>query len=95
MTWSSDRRLDYIDWMLSTTGSIQRGHIMETFGVSQGQASADLNEFARLYPTAMSYDKSAKCYIPARSPYRRQRKGDWVDAIDWAGATSRSEPPEW
>ena len=88
MTWSSDRRLDYIDWMLSTSGSIQRAHLMETFGISMGQASADLNEFARLYPAAMSYDKSAKCYIPARSPYRRQRKGGWVDAIDWAVATA-------
>lgn len=81
--WFEARRLDYIDWRLSTRGEIQRADISLTFGVSEACASGDLNEFLRLYPVALTYDKSRKRYVPARSPYRRQRNDGWSRAINW------------
>ena len=63
--WAIERRLDYIDYRLLTAGSLRRGDIMRTFGVSEPQASKDINEFLRLYSDAASYDKSAKQYVSA------------------------------
>ncbi|OWY61847.1 hypothetical protein B7486_61595, partial [cyanobacterium TDX16] len=67
--WFAERRLDYIDFRLVTVGHIQRGDIMDTFGVSMPQASADLNRFIGLAPRAMAYDKTAKRYV-ARKGYK-------------------------
>ena len=84
MTWASDRRLDFIDHCLALRGEVQRADIMRVFGVSEAQASQDISAFGREHPGAMSYDKSAKRYVPARSRYKRQRNGAWTRAIDWA-----------
>lgn len=70
--WFAERRLDYIDFRLLTAGSIQRADIIRTFGVSMPQASADLNRFLDLYPESLVYDKSAKCYTPAKK-YKTHR----------------------
>jgi hypothetical protein len=90
MTWSADRRLDYIDWSIATRSSLRRSDIVQTFGVSMAHASADINAFIALYPDALAYDKSAKCYVPAKANYRRRRKSAWVTAIDWESATCMS-----
>ena len=73
MTWSKERRLDYIDWRLFVHGEVQRDDIVRTFGVSMSQASADLSAFEREHPEVMSYDRSAKRYVPARAKYRSCR----------------------
>jgi len=73
MTWFIERRLDFIDWRLARHGSIRRADLMATFGVSTPQASTDLQEFQRLYPGAMGYDASAKCYVPTKGRYRPRR----------------------
>lgn len=73
MTWASDRRLDYIDWRLAQHGSIRREHIVETCCVSQVQASIDLTAFQAVHPGAITYDKYAKQYVPAKLPYRSRR----------------------
>jgi hypothetical protein len=75
-TWSVARRLDYIDWRLGVHGAVRREDIVSTFGVSAGQASVDINAFIALYPGVMDYDKSAKQYVPAKSPYRARRGMD-------------------
>lgn len=89
MTWATDRRLDYIDWRVATRGAINRVDLVRVFDVSINQASVDLNEYIRLYPDALAYDRVAKCYVPARAitahrPYRRHRNGAWPRAINWA-----------
>jgi hypothetical protein len=73
MNWSQARRLDYIDWRLALIGEVRREHLMTVFGVSMPAASATLGEFAAAHPGAMRYDKSRKCYVPARQPYRAVR----------------------
>ncbi|HLY04298.1 MAG TPA: hypothetical protein VKR31_00975 [Rhizomicrobium sp.] len=74
--WASERRQDYIDWRLSARGTLCREDIISVFGISPAQASLDINRFIALYPGAMDYDKSAKRYVPARSPYRAKRGMD-------------------
>jgi hypothetical protein len=79
-SWFLERRLDYIDWRLIVNGSIRRADLMRIFGISQPQASADLNLFLRLYRGAMDYDLSAKKYV-MRLPYR-SRRGLNMAAVD-------------
>lgn len=88
MTWATDRRLDYIDWRLATHGSIVRADLARTFSIATVQASYDLAAYQRDYPHAITYDKSRKCYVAAPR-FRRQRKGPWTSAIDWATADGR------
>jgi hypothetical protein len=63
--WEAERRLDYIDFRLMTAGTVGRMDLMRTFGISTPQASADLNEYARLYPGMMAYSKTARRYVMA------------------------------
>ncbi len=63
MNWFSNYRLEWIAETLRVFGFINREHLERKFGISTPQASMDLNEFQRLYPGAMSYDKSRKCYV--------------------------------
>jgi len=71
--WFAERRLDYIDFRILRTGTLRRVDVMDAFGVSETQASLDINEFIRRYPEALVYDKSAKQYVPA-GRYRSQRE---------------------
>ena len=62
MNWDVERRLDAIDWCLYRNGEIRREHLMSIFGMSKPQASTDFAKYERLYPGAMVYNKSRKCY---------------------------------
>lgn len=77
MSWFTERRLDFIDYRLAVAGEVQRSDLVNTFGISVPQASADIGAFMRLYPKAMRYDSTAKRYVPARTsaerPYKPQR----------------------
>ena len=42
---------------------MNRGDLMDAFGVSVNQASTDLNRYIRMAPDNMTYDKSARTYI--------------------------------
>jgi hypothetical protein len=72
--WAAARRLDYIDGLLATRGELNLGDLVEAFGLHRSQASKDINEFIRLYPDALVYDKVAKRYVPANGRYKRQRR---------------------
>lgn len=73
MTYAIERRLDYIDWRLAQFGEVQRADIARTFGVSQSQASGDLNLFLTEHPKIMGYDKTRKRYVPANGRYKSVR----------------------
>lgn len=63
MTWFVERRIEWIGEMLRVYGYINRCHIERMFGVSTPQASADLQEFQRRHPDAITYDPSRKRYV--------------------------------
>lgn len=63
MNWFANHRMEWIAETLRVFGFINRRHLERKFGISTPQASADLREFQRLYPEAMTYNKSLKCYV--------------------------------
>lgn len=60
--WFEQHRMDWIAEALRVYGFINREHLMTKFGISQPQASIDLQRFLRQQPDAMSYNLSAKRY---------------------------------
>ncbi len=63
--WFGQHRQDWIVDMLEVYGFINRKHLQRKFGISQPQASKDLQRFQRDNPDALIYDVSKKCYVAA------------------------------
>ena len=63
LRWGVERRLEFIEFRLFWEGYVNRGDLMEAFGVSVNQASTDLNRYIGMAPTNMAYDKSARTYV--------------------------------
>ncbi len=61
MTWAQERRLDFIDDRLFTTGEINRADLAAYFDLTVQQASADFGRFADLDPH-FTYNLSQKRY---------------------------------
>lgn len=64
--WFEQHRMEWIAETLRVFGFINREHLQRKFGLSQPQASADINAFKRANPTAMTYDMSAKRYVATK-----------------------------
>jgi hypothetical protein len=64
--WSSDQRIEFIEFRLFWEGRVNRSDITEKFGVSIPQASADLAHYREIAPNNMRYDGSAKQYLPSK-----------------------------
>lgn len=60
--WFAQHRQDWIAEMLHVYGFINREHLMRKFGLSQPQASTDLQRFIRSRPGLMHYDLNRKRY---------------------------------
>lgn len=61
--WSVGQRLEYIDFRLFWEGRVNRSDLIEYFGVSVPQASADLTQYQELAKGNAVYDKTLKAYI--------------------------------
>lgn len=61
--WSQDRRLEFIDFRLRWDGRINRGDLMEFFGISVPQASLDIAKYTELAPSNLAYDRSSRVYV--------------------------------
>lgn len=62
LRWGVERRLEFIEFRLFWEGRVNRGDLMDAFGVSINQASTDLNRYIGMAPDNMVYDKSARTY---------------------------------
>lgn len=62
LRWGVERRLAFIEFRLFWEGHVNRGDLMDAFGVSVNQASTDLNRYIGMAPGNMVYDKSARAY---------------------------------
>ncbi len=62
LRWGVERRLEFIEFRLFWEGKVNRGDLVEAFGVSMNQASTDLNRYIAMAPGNMVYDKSARTY---------------------------------
>ncbi len=63
LRWGVEQRLEFIECRLFWEGHVNRGDLMDAFGVSVNQASTDLNRYIGMVPDNMVYDKSARAYI--------------------------------
>jgi len=66
LRWGVEQKLQFIEFRLFWEGHVNRSDLIDKFGVSQNQASGDLNRYIALAPDNMAYDKSGKTYV--RSP---------------------------
>lgn len=64
-SWSQDRRLKLIDFRLRWEGRVNRGDLIEYFGISAPQASADLSKYTDAAPFNLTYDMKLKSYVRA------------------------------
>ena len=63
LRWGVAQRLEFIEFRLFWEGHVNRSDLMEQFGLSVNQASADLNRYIGVVPDNMLYDKSARTYV--------------------------------
>jgi len=63
LRWGVGRRLEFIEFRLFWEGQVNRGDLMEAFGVSVNQSSTDLNRYIGMAPANMTYNKSARAYV--------------------------------
>ncbi len=67
LRWGVEQKLQFIEFRLFWEGHVNRGDLIDKFGISQNQASADLNRYIALAPDNMMYDKSGKTYVRSSS----------------------------
>lgn len=60
--WFESQRIAFIADMLHIYGFINREHLMRKFGISQPQASKDLQSFQRNSAGSMVYNATTKRY---------------------------------
>lgn len=61
--WGLERRLEFIDFRLQWDGRLNRSDLMEHFGISVPQASADIAAYSERAPSNLVYDRSARVYV--------------------------------
>jgi hypothetical protein len=60
--WAGRERLALIERVAWWRGAVNRGDLREVFGISAAQASADLQGYQELNPTALAYNLRTKRY---------------------------------
>ena len=60
--WGQERRLEFIDFRLLWDRTVNRGDLVDFFGISTQQASTDLAMYMKIAPQNIEYDKSQKTY---------------------------------
>ena len=60
--WAGRERLLFIERLAWWKGVVNRGDVRDVFGISAAQASADLQGYQEMNPTALAYNVRAKRY---------------------------------
>jgi hypothetical protein len=61
--WSVEQRLEFIDFRLYWEGRVNRGDLVDHFGISVPQASADLTQYQEQAKGNAVYDPNQKTYV--------------------------------
>lgn len=67
LRYAVEQRLRFIDFLIAHYGSINRGALVDYFGISTPCASLDIGEYIKRAPANIVYDKNAKTYVRAAS----------------------------
>lgn len=70
LSWSTGRRMAFIEFRVFWHGRINRADLMRSFGIARQQASSDLSGYAARWPQNLVYDFRARAYLrgPAFDP---------------------------
>lgn len=63
MRWSIERRLEFIEFRLYWDGRVNRSDLVEFFGISVPQASADIARYQEVASQNLAYDTKVKSYL--------------------------------
>lgn len=67
LRWGVERRMEFIEFRLYWEGRINRKDLIDKFGVSIPQASADLTRYLEIAPGNMVYDTRLKFYFAPKN----------------------------
>ncbi|TGP50645.1 WYL domain-containing protein [bacterium M00.F.Ca.ET.230.01.1.1] len=62
LRWGVQRRLEFIDFRLFWEGRFNRGDLVNTFGISTQQASADIGQYEKIAADNLAYDRAEKAF---------------------------------
>jgi hypothetical protein len=65
--WSTRKRFQHLEFTLYWEGRVNRGDLTAEFGISIPQASVDLTKYQEMAPNNISYNSSAKYYVPTET----------------------------
>jgi len=63
MTYAQEQRQRMIDFLLHEYGTLNRGALVDYFGISMPQASRDIQDYLQRAPGNAVYDATAKKYL--------------------------------
>jgi hypothetical protein len=61
--WNVKRRLEFIEFRLFWEGKLNRRDLIDFFGISIPQATADLKQYSEIAPENLKYDSVEKAYV--------------------------------
>lgn len=67
LNWNVEQRYEFIEFRVYWQGRINRGDLMEAFGISQQQASKDLTNYIEGRKTNLMYDKRLRTYLRGKN----------------------------
>ncbi|WP_141340297.1 WYL domain-containing protein [Bradyrhizobium sp. USDA 3458] len=62
LRWGVQRRLEFIDFRLFWSSQFNRSDMVDVFGISLQQASADIAHYEKIAPKNLAYDRAEKTY---------------------------------
>jgi hypothetical protein len=65
--WTVEQRYQFIEFKLFWSGHINRSDLIESFGISQQQASNDLAGYIEGRKSNLTYDKSKRTYVRGKN----------------------------
>jgi len=75
--WNVEKRLEFIEFRLYWDGRLNRRDLVDTFGISAQQASADIATYEEIAPENLSYDPGRKTYLRS-DPFSPNLIANWT-----------------
>lgn len=92
--WSVDRRYEFMEFRLYWQGRINRGDLMEAFGISVQQASKDFANYIEGRKSNLTYDKRLRTYLRGKNFKPRHFQPDAAEYFSQLQAVEQGLVPE-
>lgn len=92
--WSVERRYEFMEFRLYWQGRINRGDLMEAFGISVQQASKDFANYIEGRKSNLTYDKRLRTYLRGKNFKPRYFQPDAAEYFSQLQAVEQGLVPE-